>query len=396
MRHIGAILLILFVVPSSLFFIDNAYAQDDVYTTGFEDKELAVGDYIELTIETDDYSTGTTGNSRMEVSSLDDEITVKGTTYTVYTILIYGEYYIDGSYGFQGNITFSGTIYFDTTTDKIVKQILSADMSLSYQRETTRTISNIVNIPINESSTLGENSKIRIGDTWTVEVVSEKTETVTTIHPDGEEETTTETDIETEEINYEYIREETITGSTGTHNCIVIKNTDPDDYLEDYTLTYTDKELGLPVKHETYDRNDLCTGTTELSAYKFKNLGISGGVSVLSELTDKEDPGFFGFGKVVDMYIIIFILIILTLLVIVSVSIITIKAVRKSFISSEVQYPLIKDDEIPQQLQKPPIPYLPCPLCGQSLSFVEQYNKWYCSSCHMYHIVDILPNKNAN
>lgn len=396
MKHIVTISLVLFVVSSSLFFIDNVYAQDDVYTTGFEDKDLAVGDYIETNLESEGYLIVMSGYLRLEVSSLDDEITVNGTEYKVYTLLIYAEYTIGNGIGFEGNLTASGKQYIDKTTDKIVKMIASADMSLTYQGETTRTISNTINILINESSTLDENSKIRIGDTWTVEIVSEKTETVTTIHPDGEEETITETNIDTEESNCEYIREETITGSTGTHNCIVIKDTDPDDYREEYTLTYTDKELGLPVKHESYDRNDECTSTMKLTAYKFKNLGKSGGVSVLGELTDSDDAGFFGLGKIEDTYIFIIILTTITILVIVLVSIVTIKTVRKSLSSSEVQYPLIQDDERPQQSQKPPIPYLPCPLCGQSLSFVEQQGKWYCLSCQMYHNVVVLPNQNAH
>lgn len=380
-----SITLVVCIILSSIFF-SGAYAQDDVFSTEFKMEDAAVGDFIELSMEMNDDEMEMSGYLRGEITGKEDIINVKGTEYTVLTMTMYGKGTMRNNQGLTGDWTTSGNIYYDITTEENVKETSLMKMTMKYQGETAKYSEESETIPIRRMSTLKKGTEPMIGDTWIVTEKEERTSKTTTVSPDGERETSEETEIETTVTDYVCIRNDTVIVPAGTFSCAVIHVVDRDDEPGEYTISYKDRDIGT-VKSEDYNSYGIQTGKMETIAYDFKNLGKQGGECVigtldaLGEEEDDKDQGLFNLGKVAGIDTFILIMLIVILLVILMIGIVAMKKRKKTTPIPDGQYPQQRATAPQQQPQKQ---QYPCPSCGQALNYVKQYEKWYCHSCNRY------------
>jgi hypothetical protein len=380
-----AITLLVCIILSSIFF-SEAFAQEGMFSTEFKLEDVAVGDFVELSMEMNDDEMEMSGYLRGEITGTEDIINVKGTEYTVLTLTMYGKGTFSNNQGMTGDWTTSGNIYYDITTEENVKETSLMKMTMKYQGETASYTSESETIPIHRMSTLKEGTEPMIGDTWTITVNEKIISKVTTVSPDGERETSEETEIESTVTNYEYIRNDTITVPAGTFSCVVVRDVYSDDEPGEYTISYKDKDIGT-VKSEDYDSYDIQIGKMEIIAYKFENLGKQGGecvigpIDALGEEEDEKDQGLFNLGKVAGIDTFILFMLIVILLVILMIGIVAMKKRKKASPMPDGPYPQQQATEHQQPPQKQ---QYPCPSCGQALNYVKQYEKWYCYSCNRY------------
>lgn len=76
-------------------------------------------------------------------------------------------------------------------------------------------------------------------------------------------------------------------------------------------------------------------------------------------------------------YAILGIILIIVFLVIYAVKRMLRRSVRRKMFNT------VTEEAISSQQQSSP-PQKPCPDCGQSMRFVDQYEKWYCDNCQDY------------
>lgn len=382
-----------------LSFLGGVIAQDDMFNPEIEIEDLTVGDFLEWNMEMDEDGMEMSGNFRGEITDIDGEITVKGEQYSVVTFSMYGEGTLNSQYGIDGTWTMSGSMYIDKESEKTVKTEMTMEMTMDYLGETMESVIEEIAILLEDTSTLPEGTRPSIGDNWTTAKTEEITETQTIIYPDGTEDTSSDTYVETTTKYYEYLRDETVTVPAGTFTTSVIYQVEDDDDEGDYTLQFLDKEIGFEVMYEYYDSSDDLTGEVELNAYNFKDLHESGGESVLDPIGSdgtEEDTGMFNLGKIagIDTFLL------LILFVIIIVIIAGIMAARRrgepkaKQDAQQPQQPQAAQPQYVQQAQRQPSAQPlyaqqapssnPCPYCLQPLTYIQQYQRWYCHSCQRY------------
>jgi hypothetical protein len=395
MRNLNRAVEMFLVITLVTLFFSGAYAQDEIFSPGINAGTIEVGDFMEARMDMNEDGMEMSGTFRAEVTSLSDEITVKGTEYSVFTISFSGEGTVTYPYGMNGDWTASGEMHYNSETLRIVEETTIMIMTLNYFGQTVEATDETIIITIEEFSTLPAGTKPEIGDNWTETKVQEKTETITYIYSNGEEEISSETTTETIVTDYEYMGEEEITVPAGNFNCVVFNKVTSEDDEGEYTLVYLEKEIGFEVKYEFYDSSDEMTGEIELTAYDFKTLGEEGGTSVLDPIfqPDKEDDkGILNMGKIGGIDI--FILFVLALIIIAVIAgLVSLKKREKPEIEKKVQSPqpqssqqqYITQPYIQQQhINQAPISYYSCPFCNQPLTYITRYQRWFCYSCQRY------------
>lgn len=372
------------ILMFGLVFSSGICAQDNLFSLEIGIEDLAVGDFMEWSMDMNEDDVEMSGHMRFEVTSLNDTITVKGSEYAVLTFKMSGQGTLTSIYGVEGEWEASGVFYIDRTTERNIEYTMTMDMSATYLGQTSQMVHENTSILLGESSTIPENYQLSIGDSWTETKIEEITETETIIYPDGEEDTSTKTTTVTTVVDYEYYSEDVTTVPAGTFNTSVFYIVDRDNPKE-YTIGYFDRQIGLEVKYEYYDDNDDLTGEVELIAFNFESLQESGGESVLGPIEDDikkpDDKGLFNLGKLgaLDIFIL---LVIAIFIIMILIGIIVVKKSGKSTAQSETEYTKQSASTQPKSAQQAPVSN--CPSCGGQLTYVEPYQRWYCFSCKRY------------
>jgi outer membrane lipoprotein-sorting protein len=373
-----------------MILFSGAAAQEDLPIEGIEIKDMAVGDFFEMSIDMNQDGMEMTGYYRFEVTEIDKTVTVKDVEYKVVVMAYYGEGDVSYMQGIDGTWTSQGDILLEMPTGKLVKENMNTEVIIEYGGEDFKSTQNVIIIPLSKTSTQPPGTEPEIGDNWTETKTQEKTETITTEYPGGED-SSSETTTETIVTNYEYLEDKYINSDAGPFECVVIKITEESDDSEGYTIVYGDKEHGLPVKFEYFDDQDSNTGDVELVAYNFQVLEESGGDSVLDPIippAKSEDKSLLNLGKIggIDTFYL------LMLMVIVVLIIAAVVLLRKRGEPKEIQniqptqgYYQQTQYAQPQYSQPQAMGYPLCPVCRRPIQYAAQYQSWWCSSCQRYY-----------
>jgi hypothetical protein len=382
---------IVFVLLLALVLFSQASAQEDIPIEGIQIKDLAVGDFFEMSIDMNQDGVEMTGYYRFEVTEIGESVTVKNEEYEVVVMGYYGEGDVSYMYGIDGTWTSQGEILLEIPTGKVVKENMDTEVLIDYGGETYKSTQIVIIIPLSETSTQPEGTEPGIGDNWTETKTQEKTETTTTEIPGGGEDTSTETTTETIITDYEYLEDKYINSEAGSFECAVIKSTEQSNDSEGYMLIYGDKEHGLPVKFEYYDEHDSKTGDVELVAYNFQILEDSGGDSVLDPIippAKSEDKSLFDLGKIggIDTF---YLLMLMVIVVIIIVSAVLLRRRGEPKGVQNIQpaqgHPQQAQYAQPGYSQPQAMGYPQCPVCRGPIQYAAQYQSWWCPSCQRYY-----------
>jgi len=322
LKKIISIIIIILLVSLSTCFIGTVSAQSDIFPSGIETRDLEVGDFFEFKMNMYSDEMEMSGDFRIEVTSTNDKITVKGTQYNVLIFSMYAKGTVTFDLGITGTYTATGDMYIDKATEDSIKDTSKMSITMKYEGETFKSIQESTTIIISRDSTwIGEGDP-EIGNTWTETVVEEIEEKETMITPEGEESETSNYE-ETTVTDHEYIEDDTITTDLGTYTCRVIKEEDRFSF-DEYSLNYYEKNLGLPILNEGYYDDELVS-ELELTAYKLA--GNSKGKSALGNIgddgnDDEDDESLLGMGKIgeIDTLIIVIIIVLCIVFLIMFIS----------------------------------------------------------------------------
>ena len=400
MKKIISTVLVIFLMILSFGFCGVASAQDffEMSLEQFNEK----GDFFEMSMEiTEEYDVGMTGHMRLEMTGT-ETITVKGNSYDCRVASMKGSGEVDYYSGPEGTWKMTGTMHIDKLTEDTVKETMTMTIVVEYLGETLTMVQETTTSHISKESTWTSQEEPEIGNSWTVTSVDEIEESQTMDTPDGQE-TSSDTYIRTKVTENEYLKDETVTTVLGTFNCRVIKKQDEDDFDDDYSYNYLDKNNNLPIASEVYEDYDL-TSEMELIAYRMG--GESVGTSVIGDIgsssedeDEDEEEGLLGMGKMggIDTFLIMMIVIIVLIVIILAVF--AMRRGRRAAVpppthQRQEQYAPPGCHQVPQPQAPPPPPPPPpqsyqdtqryCTSCGQPLNYMQQYQKWYCYTCQRY------------
>jgi hypothetical protein len=382
---------IVFVLLLVMILFGETSAQEDIPIEGIEIKDLAVGDFFEMSIDMNQDGMEMTGYYRFEVTEIGKSVTVKDVEYNVLVMAYYGEGDVSYMYGIDGTWTSQGDILLELPTGKLVKENMNTEVLIEYGGETYKSTQEVIIVPLSKTSTQPAGTEPEIGDNWTETKTQEKTETTTTEIPGGGEDSSSETTTETIVTNYEYLEDKYINSDAGSFECVVIKITEESDDSEGYTIVYGDKEHGLPVKFEYFDDQDSNTGDVELVAYNFEILKESGGDSVLDPIippAKSEDESLLNLGKIggIDTF---YLLMLMLIVIIIIVSAVLLRRRGEPKGTQNIQptqgYYQQTQYAQPGYSQPQAVGYPQCPVCGKPIQYVAQYQSWWCPSCQRYY-----------
>jgi hypothetical protein len=180
----------------------------------------------------------------------------------------------------------------------------------------------------------------------------------------------------TETLFYNVTGIETITVKAGTFKCYVIEEFH--EWGDIHLRTWYSPKVKNAVKIEDIYRITIVTELTSYSA-------------------NGKDEEVFALFTI--FYIMLFIFIMIILIVLIN-NLVVRKKGKKTRADVTLQpasgtmpfptkpqtdlYAWQPESSVPQYPESPGYQQGPCPTCGQSMSFIPQYNKWYCYNCEKY------------